>query len=83
MATIDDVDEEFKQKILQAVKSHDLDPDQADYLLKEELARQRLFAALEAVSEYIHYMMFLVGREIPKYVKQGEEGGGEEEADSL
>jgi len=84
MATIDDVDEEFKQKILQAVKSHDLDPDQADYLLKEELARQRFFAALEAVSEYIHYMLFLVGREIPKYVEQGEEGGGgEEEEEAL
>jgi hypothetical protein len=87
MAGIQDVDEEFKQKILKAVRSHDLDPDQADYILKEELARQRFFACLEAVSEYIHGMLFLTGREIPRYTieSQGEGSGGEgeEEDDSL
>ena len=85
MAAIENVDTEFREKLLQAVRSHDLDPDQADYLLKEELARQRFFAALEAVSEYIHYMLFLMGREIPKYVTEqgdvlGEGGEKEEEA---
>jgi hypothetical protein len=80
MSAIEKVDEEFRQKLLQAVQNHDLDPDQADYLLREELARQRFFAAMEAISDYVHSMLFLMGREIPKYVKEeGGEGGGEEE----
>ena len=88
MAGIETVDEEFRQKLLRAVSTHDLDPDQAEYLLKEELARQRFFAAMEAISEYIHSMLFLMGREFPKYItEQGEglggEGEEEEEADSL
>ena len=83
MDAIENVDDEFREKLLQAVRSHDLDPDQADYILKEELARQRFFAALEAVSEYIHYMLFLTGREIPKYVQEGGGELGEEEDDSL
>ena len=84
MAAVESVDEEFRQKLLHAVQSHDLDPDQADYLLKEELARQRFFAAMEAISEYIHSMLFLMGREIPRYVaEQGEEVGGEEGEEAL
>ena len=79
MASIENVDEEFKQKLLRAVQSHDLDPDQVEYLLREELARQRFFACLEAISDYVHGMLFLMGREFPKYVVEGEEVGGEEE----
>lgn len=80
MASIESVDEEFRQKLSRAVQSHDLDPDQADYILKEELARQRFFACLEAISDYVHSMLFLMGREFPKYITEGEESGGEEEA---
>lgn len=85
MAAVDGVDEEFRRKVERAVRSHDLDPDQADYILGEELARQRFFAAMEAISEYIHSMLFLMGREVPRYVVEGEGvgEGGEEEADGL
>ena len=85
MAAVDGVDEEFRRKVERAVRSHDLDPDQADYILGEELARQRFFAAMEAISEYVHSMLFLVGREVPRYVVEGEGvgEGGEEEADGL
>ena len=84
MASFENVDEEYRQKLLQAVRNHDLDPDQAEYLLREELARQRFFACLEAVSEYIHGMLFLMGREIPKFtVEEGGEVGGEEEEEAL
>jgi hypothetical protein len=86
MAAVESVDEEFRQKIEKAVRSHDLDPDQADFIIKEELARQRFFACLETISDYVHSMLFLMGREFPKYItEQGEGlgGGEEEEVDTL
>ena len=67
-----DVPPEFVREIQEAVKNYDISEYEAENIIREERASIKLQAGLEAISEFLFYVLFIYGGEeiVEKQVKK-------------
>jgi hypothetical protein len=67
-----DVSPDFVNEIQEAVKNYDISEYEAENIIREERASIKLQAGLEAISEFLFYVLFVYGGEemVEKRVKK-------------